>query len=290
MLKIGDIEIHLINDCRVLVDGGGPFGLVPRVLWQRYVEADENNRVPMNQTCLFVRAGGKNIVVDTGLGTKLDDKARRIWNIQDEGGLITGLATLGVQPEDIDLMIDTHLHSDHAGGNTKFKEGSTEEVEATFPNAEYVVQRREYDDAMNPNERTAATYLAYNFQPLVESGQMRLLEGDTELVPGIWGLVTPGHTPGHMSIRFESGGMYGAFVCDLASYAVHFERLGWMTAYDVEPLITLETKRVWQQWALEKNAIVIFPHDTKRPIGRLTQTENGKMQLESIDEPYVNTT
>lgn len=288
MFKVGDIEIHLINDCRVMVDGGGPFGLVPRVLWQRYFKPTEDNMIPMNQTCLFVRAGGKNIIVDTGLGTKLNDKARRIFRIEAEGGLLTGLAKLGVQPQDIDLVIDTHLHSDHAAGNTKFVEGSTEEVEATFPNAEYVVQRQEYEDAMQPNERTAATYSPFNYQPLVESGQMRLLDGDEEFLPGITGIVTPGHTPGHMSIRFESKGKHAAFLCDLASYAVHFERLGWMTAYDVEPLRTLETKRVWQKWTLDNDAIVIFPHDVKRPLGRLTQTEKGTVIVEAIDESYVN--
>jgi len=287
MLKIGDLEIHLINDARTMVDGGGAFGLVPRKLWSKYFTADQNNMIPMNQTCLYVKAGDKNIVVDTGMGTKIDDKTRRIFQISGEGGLIRGLAKLGLQPEDIDLVIDTHLHSDHAGGNTTWKDGNPEEIVPTFPNAEYVVQRREYEDAMNPNERTRATYIAANIEPLMQHEQLRLLDGDTELAPGIWGIVTPGHTPGHMAVRFESNGQHAAFLCDMATYAVHFERLGWMTAYDVEPLITLETKRVWQQWALENDAIVIFPHDTKRPLGKLTQSERGTISLEAIDEPYV---
>lgn len=287
MLQIGDISIHLLNDCLTMVDGGGAFGLVPRKLWQRYVKPDENNLIPMIQTCLLVQANGKNIVVDTGIGTKLTDKHRRFWQIQDEGGLLRGLATLGLQPSDIDLVIDTHLHSDHAGGNTQFVEGSETEVVATFPNAEYVVQRREYEDAMQPNERTRATYIPLNYEPLYESGQMRLLDGDTELLAGIHGIVTPGHTPGHMSVRFESNGEHAAFLCDLASYAVHFERLGWMTAYDVEPLITLETKRKWQQWALETDATLIFPHDSKRPVGKLTQSEKGHTLLQAIEEAYV---
>src|SRR5262249_21722450 len=136
-------------------------------------------------------------------------------------------------------------------------------VRPTFPNAEYVTQRREYDDAMRPNERTRATYLAYNYHPLVESGQMRLLNGDTEILMGIHGVITRGHTPAHMCIRFESQGQHALFVADLASYAVHFERLGWMTSYDVEPLETLECKRHWQQWALDTNALLIFQHDPK---------------------------
>lgn len=286
MFTVGDIKIHLINDCRTMVDGGGAFGLVPRKLWQRYFTPDENNLIPMNQTCLLVQIEGKNIVVDTGLGTKLTNKIRRMFNIQSEGGLLRGLNKLGLSADDIDLVIDTHLHSDHCSGNTYWDEDGN--VQATFPNAEYVVQRREYEDAMQPNERTAATYLPINYQPLMESGQMRLLDGDTELAQGVTGMVTRGHTPAHMSIRFESQGESAAFLCDLATYAVHFERIGWMTAYDVEPLQTLETKRIWQQWALETNAILIFPHDANRPIGRLRQSSEKAFILDPIDEPYVN--
>ncbi|GAB5491556.1 MAG: MBL fold metallo-hydrolase [Phototrophicaceae bacterium] len=286
MFKIGDIEIHLINDCITMVDGGGAFGLVPRKLWQRYFTPDENNLIPMTQTCLLVKADGKNIVVDTGLGTKLNDKTRKMFQIQAEGGLVSGLAKLGVSPDDIDLVIDTHLHSDHCGGNTYFDANG--ELQITFPNAEYVVQRREYEDAMQPNERTSATYFPINYEPLVKSGQMRLLDGDTELARGVTGIVTRGHTPAHMSVRFESKGEYGAFLCDMATYAVHIERIGWMTAYDVEPLKTLETKRIWQQWALGHDAILVFPHDAKRPIGRLKQTEGKNPILEPISEAFVN--
>lgn len=286
MFMVGDIEIHLINDCLTMIDGGGAFGLVPRKLWQRYFKPDENNLIPMTQTCLFVQADGKNIIVDTGIGSKLDDKIRRIFQIRGEGGLLRGLNKLGVSAEDIDLVIDTHLHSDHCGGNTSYDEDGN--IIPTFPNAEYVVQKREYDDAMQPNERTAATYFPINYEPLVKNGQMRLLDGDTELATGIWGIVTPGHTPAHMSVRFDSKGESAAFLCDLATYAVHFERLGWMTAYDVEPLVTLETKRVWQRWAMDNDAILIFPHDVKRPIGRLVEGDAKVPSLEPIDEAYVN--
>ena len=286
MLKIGDIEIHLINDCTVMVDGGGAFGLVPRILWQRYFTPDKNHLIPMTQACLYVKAAGKHIVVDTGTGTKLRDKARKIMGIHGEGGLLNGLAKLGVSPEDIDLVIDTHLHGDHCGGNTiRDADGN---ILPTFPNAEYVVQKREYEDAMQPNERTAATYFPMNYEPLLKSGQMRLLEGDTEFLPGITGIVTPGHTLGHMSVRFESNAEHAAFLCDMASYAVHFERLGWMTAYDIEPIRTLETKRTWQKWAIETEAILIFPHDAYRPAGRLRASDAGVHFLETIDEPFVN--
>jgi len=286
MLQIGDICIHLINDGDTLVDGGGPFGLVPRKLWQHVMQPDDDNQVPMTLTCLLVQTAGRSIVIDTGLGNKLSDKEIARWNLtRPNGGLVEGLARLGLAPADIDLVIDTHLHADHCSGNTVY--GPDGQIEPVFPNAEYVVQRREYHDAMHPNERTRGTYFPANYQPLVESGQIRLLDGDTELSPGICGMITRGHTPGHMSIRFESQGQHAAFLCDLSTYAVHIERIGWTTAYDIEPMETIETKRVWQRWALETHAVLIFPHDPFRRAGRLTQDEPGVLKLDPIDEPYV---
>ncbi len=268
MIQLGDMRIYPIIDGTVYVDPGGAFGLVPLSLYARYLQPDDNHLVPMILLNLLVEVGSKRIVIDTGLGRKLDERARKIWSItRPHGDLIDALARLDFRPEDIDLVIDTHLHADHCGGNTQWDDAGA--VIPAFPNAEYVVQRREYEDAMQPNERTAATYLPMNYAPLLDTGQMRLLDGDTELAPGVFGVVTPGHTPGHMSVRMESQGQHAMFVCDLASYAVHFERLGWMTAYDVEPLVTLESKRRWQAWAIEHDALLFFPHDHKRPAGRL---------------------
>ncbi|HVU13778.1 MAG TPA: MBL fold metallo-hydrolase [Phototrophicaceae bacterium] len=287
MIQLGKFKLYLINDSRILQDAGGAFGLVPRALWKDvFMPPTDDNLVPMMQHNLLVQADGRNVIIDTGYGSKMSEKQRAILHFeQPGGGLVGGLARLDLKPEDIDLVIDTHLHNDHCGGNTYHDTNGA--LQPTFPNAEYVVQRREYQDAARPNERTRATYLSSNFQVLLDSGQMRLLDGDTELAPGITGVVTPGHTPGHMSVRLESEGQHAAFICDLASYAVHFERLGWMTAYDVEPLITLETKRVWQTWALETNALLIFPHDPLRPMGRLTEDANGKRTIQKVDEPYT---
>jgi glyoxylase-like metal-dependent hydrolase (beta-lactamase superfamily II) len=225
----------------------------------------------MELGCLLVRAAGKTIVIDTGLGNKLTDKHKQNWGLnRDRGGLLENLARHGVRPEAVDLVIDTHLHADHCAGNTRFRADFTG-VDPVFPNAQYVTQRREYDDAMRPNERTRGTYYDVNFAPLVQSGHMTLLDGDTEIVTGVHGVITPGHTPAHMSIRFESQGQHGLYVADLASYAVHFERLAWMTAYDVAPLVTLETKRHWQQWALDHDALLIFEHDPHLITGKLRQ-------------------
>ncbi len=282
MFQIGDIEIHLISDGVVMVDAGGAFGLVPRVLWSRYFAPDDLNRIPMILTCLLVRAGGKTIVVDTGLGDKLNAKQIEQWGLTHPNGtLIDGLARLGIMPNDVDIVINTHLHADHCAGNTTYTLAG--DVCPVFPRAEYRVQRREFEDAMHPNERTQATYLLPNYEPLSRLDQLTLLDGDQEIVPGVSVVVTPGHTPGHQSILFESGGQHALFVSDMASYAVHFERLGWMTAYDVEPLVTLETKRRWQKWAIETNALIIFQHDVKTGAAHLVESEDGKRRLERVE-------
>ncbi|MCC6617153.1 MAG: MBL fold metallo-hydrolase [Anaerolineae bacterium] len=286
MIQIGDIRIHLINDCDIMVDPGGAFGLVPRALWSPLLPPDEDHLVPMVQNCVLIQTGGMTIIADTGYGTRLSDKQMAFMKLKrPRGGVLDGLARLGLRAEDIQLVINTHLHNDHCGGNTYFDaEGR---VCPTFPNAEHVVQRREYEDATHPNERTRATYIQENHVPLLENGQLRLLDGDTDLAPGVRTVVTPGHTPGHMSVLIESNGEHAMFVCDLASYAIHFERLGWMTGYDVEPLITLESKRIWQRWALESNAVLIFPHDSQRPAGRYVQAEDGKARVVKLDEPFA---
>jgi glyoxylase-like metal-dependent hydrolase (beta-lactamase superfamily II) len=267
MIRIGDIEIEIINDARILADAGGAFGLVPRPLWSPFIAPDDQNRIPMDHNCLLVRAGGKTILVETGYGLKLSDKQiARLSLTRLEGGLVAGLAKRGVKPEQVDLVINTHLHADHCSGNT-VTEGDA--IKPVFPNAEYRVQRLEYADAAFPNERTRATYFRENFAPLYESGQMRLLDGEVEIVPGIRCVVTPGHTRGHQSVVFEAGGRAAICVADLASLSVHFANLAWMTAYDVEPLVTLETKRIWQRWALAHDALLLFVHDPLIPVGRL---------------------
>ena len=282
MIQIGDIQIAVVSDGVVHVDAGGPFGLVPRALYHSRFEPDANNLIPMTLNCLLVRVAGKTVVVDTGLGDKLTDKLKRQWMLErPAGGLLDALARHGVRPADVDLVINTHLHGDHCAGDTAFN-SDLSGVVPVFPNAEYVTQRREYSDAMQPNERTQATYIPVNYQPLVESGQMHLLDGDAEILPGVYGVITPGHTPAHMSIRFESQGQHALYVADLASYAVHFERLGWMTAYDVEPLQTLETKRYWQQWALDSGALILFEHDPYVCAGHVVQ-DGDRRRIEPVN-------
>ncbi|GAB4447640.1 MAG: MBL fold metallo-hydrolase [Anaerolineae bacterium] len=279
MYRIGSIEIVPVVDTRVWVDPGGAFGVTPRVLWARVMPPDARGLVPMDLTCLLVRAGGKTILVETGLGDKLDDKALSFWGIDAPGDLTGRLAALGVATADVDIVVNTHLHADHCGGNTRVQDG---EARPTFPNAEYWVQRLEYADARFPNERTRNTYFAPNFAPLEAAGQLRLLDGDTPVAPGVHCVVARGHTRAMQVIVFASEGEYGLFTADLASYAVNFERLAWVTAYDVEPLETIESKRRWQRWALAHDALVIFGHEPHRPAGRLRALENGRLSVEPV--------
>lgn len=286
MFHLGDLELHLILESHTWADGGGAFGLVPKAMWAKEMPPDADNLVPMNQHLLLVKTGAQTVLIDTGIGSKMPPKWREVWRLSHPcGTLDESLARLGLKRGDITLVVNTHLHNDHGGGNTVLAEDGS--LQPGFPNAVYVVQRREYEDAMRPNERTRASYIPANYQPLVESGQMRLLDGDAELAHGVFGVVTPGHTPGHMSVRLESGGEHGLFTCDMATYSVLFERLGWMTAYDVEPLITLETKRKWQQWAIETNALLIFPHDPLRPAARLRAVEGGRPALEAVPVTFA---
>ncbi len=286
MFRIGDIEIYLFNDAVSYMDPGGVFGLVPRALWSRYYSADERHLIKSANHNLLVRAAGVNIIIDAGFGNCLSETQRARRHITRFDGTQTGLAALGTSSADIDIVIDTHLHDDHCSGNFRLNADGIREP--AFPKATYLVQRREYEDAARPNERTRATYLPANFLPLFESGQLQLLDGDSEIVPGVTAIVTPGHTPAHMSVRIESAGQHAAFLCDLASMAIHFERLAWMTAYDVEPLITLETKRHWQTWALETGALLFFPHDIVKPAGRLTLDHRGRPKIQPVHVDYDN--
>ncbi len=284
MFRIGDIEVYLFNDATSYMDPGGLFGLVPRALWSRYYHADARHLVKAAYHNLLIRAGNQRIIVDAGFGNCLSDVQRQRRHVTFNDGTQTGLAALGIAPEDIDIVLDTHLHDDHCGGN--FRMHADGSRAPAFPRATYLVQRREYQDAMQPNERTRATYLPANYLPLHKSGQMRLLDGDAEIAPGVKAIVTPGHTPGHMSVRIESAGEQAAFLCDLASLAVHFERLAWMSAFDVEPLVTLETKRQWQRWALETGALLIFPHDAQTPAGRLALDERDRPKVQPVKLAY----
>jgi glyoxylase-like metal-dependent hydrolase (beta-lactamase superfamily II) len=270
------MEWSIIPAGQVWVDPGGPFGLVPEALWQRYQRTNNDHLVPMSLNCLLVRSGGKTILVDTGLGDKLSEKAQRQWNLEfPDGTLIDNLASHGIQPEDVDIVLDTHLHADHCGGNTRL---DGDNIIPSFPNAEYWVQRLEWADAMHTDERTRSTYLPDNYAPVWTRGQFRFLHGDTQVTDEVRCIVTPGHTRGHQSVILEGGERPVLYLADLATFAAHLERTAWVTAYDVEPLETIRTKRSWQHWALENRAVLVIEHDTTMPVGELVE-EEGRLKV-----------
>jgi len=279
-MRFGDLELHIVSDGQVWSDAGGPFGLVPRVLYEKVIQPNQDNKIPMTLNCLLVRSEGKTILIDTGLGEKLTPEARTLWGLErPHGGLLQALEREGLAAGDIDLVIDTHLHADHCAGNTRF-EG--EQVVATFPNAEYWVQRIEWAEASHTDARTRGTYFPENFLPLWESGKLRLLHGDTQVTRHVRCVTTPGHTRGHQSILFESGDWAGMFVADMASYAINMAKVSWLTSYDVLPLENIRTKEIWRQWAIENNAWLFFEHDSETTIAHFIE-KNGRFLLDPID-------
>jgi glyoxylase-like metal-dependent hydrolase (beta-lactamase superfamily II) len=279
-MLINEIEISLISDGIGHVDAGGVFGLVPRASYEDYLMPDTNNRVPSAFYSLVIKEHDAVILVDTGLGHKLSQKEKDYWNLdRTRGDLVENLAQIGLQPGDIDLVINTHLHSDHCGGNTRFEGGK---AVATYPNAEYVFQRIEWAEACHPNPRTKSTYFKDNFAPLVSSGHVRMLHGDEIITPHIRCVVTPGHTRGHQSVLLNSGDWQGLFLGDLASRSFQFSRTSWVAAYDVDPIETIRTKQVWQEWAVRTGAWLFFMHDHQIAIARLVEND-GRYALQPIE-------
>ena len=277
-MHVGNAELRVVSAGRFMIDGGAAFGLVPKVLWEGIIQPDALNRIPMALNCLLIESHGKKILVDTGFGDKLPPKQREILALQDDNGLIGNLKHLGVAPDQIDIVINTHLHSDHCGGNTLLRGG---EVVPTFPSAEYWIQRLEWADALHPNERTRATYVPENFVPLEREGQLRLLEGDARVTPEVRCLVTRGHTRAHQSVAIESAGRRAIYLGGLAPLTINMERLAWVPSFDVEPLETMEAKRRIRRWAIEKEVLLIFEHDVKTTMGYLQQ-EGEKYKVEAI--------
>ena len=269
--QLGAWTVHAIQAGGQALDGGAMFGVVPKPLWERRIPADTRNRIPLGMRCLLIEHDVGLLLIDNGAGNKETAKFLDIYGIDNSGAdgrtlLEDGLRSLGHRPEDIVVMIDTHLHFDHAGGNT-FRDADGRIVPA-FPNARYVVQRGEYEWAMHTNERTAASYFPPNYEPVREAGLLDLAEGDREIVPGIRVVRTPGHTPHHQSVLLESKGEIAFYLGDLVPTAAHLP-LPWIMGYDVEPLVTLETKRKYLRRAADESWLLIFEHDASTAWGRI---------------------
>jgi glyoxylase-like metal-dependent hydrolase (beta-lactamase superfamily II) len=265
---VGHFTCHALEGGTQRLDGGAMFGVVPKALWQRRIPADERNRIPLALRCLLVEHDDGLVLIDTGIGNKENEKFRDIYGVDNAGKngrtrLEDALADLGHSPADIKWVINTHLHFDHAGGNTT-PEG------LAFPRAQYVVQRRELEFARHTNERTAGSYLAHNFERV----PFKLIDGETDVLPGIRAVPTPGHVPYHQSLLVESGGEKACFIADLVPTSAHLP-LPWIMGYDLEPLVTLETRRRIYQRAEAEGWLLVFEHDPKVVSGRLGQDGKG---------------
>lgn len=272
--QVGHVRVHLVSDGVFWTDGGAAFGVVPRTLWERTIAPDDRNRIPMHLRCLLIESASGPFLVDTGYGDKLTEKRRAQLKLEGECRLQCDLAQAGFMPEDIRIVINTHLHGDHAGGNTVLT--PEDEVRPAYPHATYLAQRLELADATYPNERTRNAYYPENFLPLLNlcSGQagdpvLKQLNGDAQITPEVRTLITPGHTRAHQVVIVESGGEAAIFLGDAAPHAVTLEKLAWVAAFDAEPLVSMETKRSLRDWAWRNEALLFFQHDAAMAAGRM---------------------
>ena len=277
-MQLGRWRVHAIQAGGMWLDGGAMFGVVPKPLWARRLAPDERNRIPMGMRCLLVEHEAGPVLIDTGVGNKEDAKFHDIYAIENAGdpgptALEDGLRkAAGIGAADVAFVLNTHLHFDHAGGNTVVRPDGS--LEPGFPNARYVVQRGEFEFATHTNERTAGSYFPRNYVPLRDAGLFDFVEGEVDVLPGIRLLPTPGHVPFHQSILLESDGAKALFLADLVPTTAHLP-LPWIMGYDVEPLVTLETKRRILARAAAEEWLLIFEHDAFTPWSHVAPDSRG---------------
>ncbi|MGA2285777.1 MAG: MBL fold metallo-hydrolase [Dehalococcoidia bacterium] len=275
--RLGNLELLVMSDGSYFLDAGAVFGVVPRERWEPYAgPMDSHHRLGVGTNCLALRSQGKAILIETGVG----DKAMRADATPlVEGNLLDELKAGFGGPEDVDVVINSHLHGDHCGWNTRYVDGK---LAPTFPNADYLVQRAEWEAATHPNERTHTTYLAENLQPVADSGRLRLLDGETRLTDDVTIIPTPGHSPGHASVVITSGGEMAIYVGDMVQQAVQLERTAWVSAFDVLPLISMESKKRLVEQAITDNALLICVHLQFPGVGRMTRSADGYKKWQPV--------
>ncbi len=278
--RLGSLDLQILSDGTYYQDAGAVFGIVPRVMWERIAKPDLNGQyqMPIGLNSLLVQSSGKLVLIETGVGNK--EGHRRQASPIEDGDLLSALASLNIQPDEIDIVINSHLHADHCGWNTRAGEG--DEPVPTFPSARYLIQRGEWEAAISPNERTRATYLAENFVPLESSGQLELVDGETTVTPEITMISTAGHTEDHASVILSSGGETAIYIGDIVQHHVQLERTAWVSAFDLLPLVSMETKKRIVDRAIDEQALVISVHAPFPGLARMTRSEDGRKHWEPL--------
>ena len=277
MIRLGDVELHSLSDGLIRLDGGAMFGVVPKPLWSRRAPADDRNRISLAMRPLLVRTASRNVLIDAGVGDKLNARERDIYAIDQSTSLQSSLAALGLTPADIDVVIASHLHFDHAGGFTSSVDGRPAPV---FPRARYVIRRQEWDDATHPHERSRASYYDAAYIPLAEAGVVDFNDADGEILPGISVWRTGGHTMHHQLVKIESGGRTAVFTADLMPTAAHVDE-PWIMGYDLYPVDTLMYKKKFLREAIDGEYVIFFEHDPGFAAGVIRERD-GRKTVESI--------
>ncbi len=276
-LTLGDFELSIFSDGTYPLDGGAFFGVVPKVMWSRKAVADERNYVQAGLNSLLIRTGKQNVLVETGMGNKLSERMIKFYG--QPAQLLANLAAGGVAPEDIDIVINTHLHFDHCGWNTaRDKAGK---IVPTFPRAKYYAPEGDWQYARKPSERDAISYLPENYDPLVQSGLMTLLKGGEEIVPGVSVKTFPGHTAHMQAVIVESEGRTACYISDLIPTTAHID-ITWGMGFDLYPLQTIESKKQYYAKAIPEKWLTVFTHDARTPWAYVEKDESGKMVTKGV--------
>jgi glyoxylase-like metal-dependent hydrolase (beta-lactamase superfamily II) len=274
-MQLGDLELISLCDGSFRLDGGAMFGVVPKPLWERRAPADERNRIRLSMRPLLVR-GEKTMIIDAGVGEKMDPKSIEIYAIDRTPTVGQGLAAAGLREEDVDVVLASHLHFDHAGGFTR--RDASGAVVPVFPRARYVARTAEYEDATHPNERNRASYPAENFVPLREAGVLDLVDEDAAIMPGVRVVRTGGHTMHHQIVYIESGGRTAVFAADLIPTTAHIDN-AWLMGYDLYPMQSLAFKRTFIREAIDREYLIFFEHDPDVAAGVIREA-NGRRFVE----------
>ncbi len=279
-MQFGDFEIHLVSDGMFRLDGGAMFGVIPKVLWQKTDPPNEMNRILLGLNCMLIKTRDDVILVDTGIGENYSDKFKTMFEIDHSAGnLLQGLAGLGITPPQVTKVVLTHLHFDHSGRNCT--EDDAGNLVPTFPNAIYYFQQGEFEYAQNPDARSRGSYLPQNWDAVVAAGQLELLSGAAEIVPGVEVEIASGHTKYHQIVKVKSQGKTAAFLADLVPTSSHL-KTPYVMGYDLYPKTTMEVKERILGLALAEKWLLLFEHAPRVRAGYL-QEEDGKIQLKKVD-------